>query len=231
MHWKGHVFLFEKKNEPTYNRSAGNRLLLIFFLLEGIIGPRLSLFSWLHLTLPPAWLRIPVLLIFALLLIRYIAKIGLSQIGFIRWSEWSKTEKSYCLQVILIANVVFCSLFANHLQILLFAPTVSTWLTTTFFPNFIWGIYQEVVYRGILQTELVRRWGPLRGILVSTLFFTFGPLHFYHFASGYSALPMFAGIFAIGLFFALVFWRSGNLWMVAIFHGIGDSYIESTHTK
>ena len=45
---------------------------------------------------------------------------------------------------------------------------------------------------------------------------------------GARVLPMFAGIFAIGSFFAMLFWRSGNLWMVAIFHGIGNFYIEGT---
>jgi membrane protease YdiL (CAAX protease family) len=94
--------------------------------------------------------------------------------------------------------------------------------------SFLWGFYQEVVYRGILQTELVRRMGSVGGILVGNFLFTFGPLHFYHFSSTSSALPMFAGIFAIGLFFAVLFQRSGNLWMVAIFHGLGDSYISGT---
>ena len=37
---------------------------------------------------------------------------------------------------------------------------------------------------------------------------------------------MFAGIFAIGLFFSLIVWRSGNLWLAGIFHGIGNAYIE-----
>ena len=148
VHWRGHAFLFEKKRSPTYGATGGLRLLLIFFALEGVIGPRLSLFSWIHLPLPPVWLRVPILLALAL-----------------------------------------C---------------------------------------GILQTELVRRWGPLRGILVSNSLYTFGPLHFYHFSHTHSALPMFAGIFAIGLFFGVLFRSSGNLWMVAIFHGIGNSYIEGT---
>src|SRR6266567_8443087 len=73
--------------------------------------------------------------------------------------------------------------------------------------------------------------GPLRGILVSNSLYTFGPLHFYHFSHTHPALPMFAGIFAIGLFFGVLFRRSGNLWMVAIFHGIGNSYIEGTHPR
>lgn len=32
-------------------------------------------------------------------------------------------------------------------------------------------------------------------------------------------------IFAIGLFFGILFHRSGNLWIVAILHGIGNAYI------
>ena len=43
------------------------------------------------------------------------------------------------------------------------------------------------------------------------------------------ATPLFAAIFATGLFFAVLFQRSGNLWMVGIIHGIGNSYIDGTH--
>jgi len=39
------------------------------------------------------------------------------------------------------------------------------------------------------------------------------------------ALALTLVLFAIGLFFAAVFQRSGNLWMVGVFHGIGDAYI------
>ena len=93
-------------------------------------------------------------------------------------------------------------------------------------PYLFFGFYQEVVYRGILQSELVRRWGALIGILSANLVYTFGPLHWYYFAAQASlAVPMFAGIFAIGLFFGVLFWRSGNLWIVAIIHGIGNAYI------
>jgi membrane protease YdiL (CAAX protease family) len=37
---------------------------------------------------------------------------------------------------------------------------------------------------------------------------------------------MFAGIFTIGLFFSVLFWRSGNLWLVGILHGLGDAYMD-----
>ena len=194
-------------------------------LLEVVIGPRLSLFDLLGLPVPPTWLRVPLLLGCALMLVRILAGLSLSKIGLYRWGEWSRTEKSYFVQTCIIANLIFSALFVDRLRAILADPSLWGRVWPVLVTNFLWGFNQEVVYRGILQTELVRRMGSLRGILVSNLFFTFGPLHFYHFSQTSSALPMFAGIFAIGLFFGVLFQRSGNLWMVAIFHGIGEIYL------
>src|SRR5260221_14571242 len=90
--------------------------------------------------------------------------------------------------------------------------------------NFAWGFYQELVYRGLLQTELVRRFGAIAGVLAANLLFTFGPLHFYH-LSRPNPWPMLAAIFAMGLFFGAPFHRSRNLWLPAVFHGIGTAWI------
>jgi len=219
-HWKGHLLLFDATPTPTSDAPAGLRLLLIFVALEGVLGPRLSMLHWLGLPLPPSWLRIPILLGLTLLAVRFVAGLKLIQIGFRPWREWSGTEKSYFVQVFVVANVVFSLVFADRRP----TPTMLA-EPAVVLASFTWGFHQEVVYRGILQTELVRRWGSTWGILVSNALFTFGPLHFYHFARGVSALPMFAGIFVLGLFFAALFRRSGNLWMVAIFHGLGCAYI------
>ena len=75
------------------------RLLLVFVLLEGVIGPRLSLLSFLRLPLPPFWIRISILLGFAVLLIRFVANVKLSEVGLYRWRDWSGTEKSYFVQL------------------------------------------------------------------------------------------------------------------------------------
>jgi len=230
-YWKGHVFLFAKKGPASYSAPAGLRLLLIFVALEGVVGPRLALFGWLRIPLPPVWLRVPALLCIALLLVRFFAKLKLSEIGLCGWREWSATEKNYFVQVVLIANIIFVIIFAGRLRVILAEPALFRRICSVFLPYFLWGFYQEVIYRGILQTELVRRWGPVRGILVSNSLFTFGPLHFYHFAHTSPALPTFAAIFATGLFFATLFWRSGNLWMVAVFHGIGNCYIDGTQQR
>ncbi len=93
----------------------------------------------------------------------------------------------------------------------------------------IWGFYQEYLYRGLLQTELVRRWGAVAGILVSNLLFTFGPLHAYHLWIGVNApshLFIFVAIFAIGLYFGVLFQSSKNLWIIGILHGLGDFFID-----
>jgi membrane protease YdiL (CAAX protease family) len=75
----------------------------------------------------------------------------------------------------------------------------------------------------MLQSELVRRWGTFAGILVANILYTFGPLHWTYWSP--LNVPMFAAIFAIGLFFGILFSRSGNLWIVAVMHGIGNAYI------
>jgi CAAX protease family protein len=87
----------------------------------------------------------------------------------------------------------------------------------------LWGMVQEFLYRGLLQTELVRRLGAVFGVLLANLVFTFGPLHSKHFRIDADAGPrwgMFAAIFAIGLLFGLIYRRSGNLWIPALLHGI-----------
>ena len=222
--WRGHVFRFGAKSSPRHDPSTGLRLLLIVFLLEGVIGPRLWILSLFGQPLPPTWLRVPLMLSAALLLVRYWAGLPLSRIGLYRWREWNSTEKSYFVQTFLIANVIFSVVFADRLRAIA-EPSLWGRVGIVFATSFLWGCYQEVMYRGVLQTELVRRLGSWPGVLAANVLFTFGPLHFYHFHEPAPALPMFAGIFAIGLFFAVLFLRSGNLWMVGIFHGLGDSYI------
>ena len=226
-HLKGHVLLFDRQPPATYDPRAGLRLLGVFVLLEGLIGPRLWLWRMTGLSAPPVWVRLPLLLALALILVRFVAKVQWSDVGLKSWRDWSTTEKSYFVQVIIIANVVFYLLFGGRLRRALADPAVSGTVWVFVLTYLVWGFYQELVYRGILQTELVRRWGTVMGVLVSNVLYTFGPLHFYHFSapSMSARLMMFAGIFAIGLFFGVVFRRSGNLWMVGVFHGIGDVYI------
>ena len=75
-----------------------------------------------------------------------------------------------------------------------------------------------------LKSRLQSTPGNDEWVLLANLAYTFGPLHFYHFSQP-SPWPMLAAIFAIGLIFAVLLHRSRNLWMVAVFHGIGTAWI------
>jgi membrane protease YdiL (CAAX protease family) len=214
-HWRGHFLLFEPKERTALDARAALRLLIAFVVLEGLIGPRFEGPRLLGLPDPPAWLRIAILFALALLLVRFLARVPFRRLGFIAWREWGATEKSYFVQVVVIFSAVGVLLLGSRLRPEFFAIAL------------VWGFYQELVYRGILQAALVSRMGAVAGILVGNLLFTFGPLHFYYFLQKPPALAMFAAIFAMGLFFAVLFHRSGNLWIPATFHALGSAFILS----
>src|SRR6266545_752948 len=168
----------------------------------------------------------PLLLGVAVVSVPAIAGVRLSQLGFRHWGEWTITEKSYFLQVVIIATVLLLIVLAAQLRGNVGGPGLVRSLWGVFVPYLFFGFYQELVYRGMVQLELVRRWGVPMGILGANVLYTFGPLHSNYFASRASlAGPMFASIFLIGLFFGVLYRRSGNLWIVACFHAIGNAAI------
>jgi membrane protease YdiL (CAAX protease family) len=230
--WRGQLFLFDKPQVPSYSSREGSRLLLVFLFLEVIVRPLFDAGArWLTITARDWWplMQLSLLTGLACCLVINFARVHLSQLGLYSWLRWSKTEKFYFLQIVPIAIVVFSFFVSASLKVLWARPNLWEIGLFIFVPKMIWGFYQEFLYRGVLQTELVRRWGPVAGILASNLIFTFGPLHAYHFLAAHknpSHLWIFAAIFAIGLLFAIIFGRSGNLWIVGIMHGIGDWFID-----
>lgn len=228
VHLRGHVLLFDQKAPPDYDASTGMLLLGIAFGVEAF---RLIAVAWLHSAVPLVIL-VPLFLVCALLLVRFVAGLRFRQIGLHPWREWTPVEKSYFVQLLVLANVVFPFVFASRLRLILAQPSALSIIWNGFIPYLFFGFYQEVVYRGMVQSELVRRWGAFVGILIANILYTFGPLHWNYFSSRSAvAVPMFAAIFAIGLFFGVLFRRSGNLWMVAVIHGIGNAYIVGSLSK
>ena len=222
VHLRGHVLLFDQKAPPDYDASTGMLLLAIALGLEAV---RVVAVAWLHGAVP-VLILVPLFLACALLLVRFVAGLRLRQIGLYPWREWTPVEKSYFIQLLVLANVVFPFVFASRLRLVLAQPSPLFVIWYGFVPYLFFGFYQEVVYRGMVQSELVRRWGAFVGILIANVLYTFGPLHWYYFSVRTQvAVPMFVAIFAIGLFFGVLFRRSGNLWIVGVIHGIGNAYI------
>jgi membrane protease YdiL (CAAX protease family) len=230
--WRGQLFLFDKPRGAAYPSREGYKLLLVVFLSEVVVRPLFGAGArWLTITGRDWWplLEVSLLTGLACWLVVKFAKVRLSQVGLYSWSRWSKTEKFYFLQILPISVAVFSFFTSASLKMLWARPHLWKIGLFVFVPKMIWGFYQEFLYRGVLQTELVRRWGSVAGILASNLIFTFGPLHAFHFLATYtkpSHLWIFAAIFAIGLLFAIIFKRSGNLWIVGVMHGIGDWFID-----
>lgn len=229
--WRGHLFLFDPPKGKIYNSQQGFKMLLVFLLMEFILRPLILFCSkWFEITDRSWWtlFNVTILTILACLLIRIFINIRGSQLGLQAWKNWSKTERLYFLQIIPIAVIIFSFFFSAQLKVFFTLPNLLYICLFNFLPQIIWGFYQELLYRGILQTELVRRLGSWKGILASNLIFTFGPLHAYHFLTPQNNLThlwIFAAIFIIGFIFAIIFKRSGNLWIIGIMHGIGDMFI------
>jgi uncharacterized protein len=228
VHLRGHVLLFDQRSAPAYAGSVGMRLLVIAIVMEAF---RLAIVKGLHAAVPLVIL-IPLFLVCALLLVRFVAGLRFRQLGLYPWRDWTPVEKSYFIQLLVLANVVFSFVFASRLRLIWAQPTALSILWNGFVPYLFFGFYQEVVYRGMVQSELVRRWGAFAGIFIANVLYTFGPLHWNYFSSRSAvAVPMFAAIFAIGLFFGVLYRRSGNLWIVAVIHGIGNAYIVGSLPK
>lgn len=230
--WRGQLFLFDKPQATSYSSQQGTRMLAVFILLEFAVRPVLRAWATRWDIARDLWwplLEMGFLTGLACWLVAQFARVRLSRLGLYSWSRWSQIEKLYFPQIVCISIAVFSFFVSAELKALWSRHDLWKIGLYVFVPQMIWGFYQEFLYRGLLQTELVRRWGALSGILVSNLIFTFGPLHAYHFAQARANplhLWIFAATFSIGIFFAVLFKRSGNLWIVGGLHGLGDWFMD-----
>jgi membrane protease YdiL (CAAX protease family) len=221
---RGHLLLFDRREAPGYAAASGWALLAIFVVFEFALGPRLEHLTLLNTPIPANPARVAMQIAAVLILVRLGAGLRLRDVGFLSPTKWTATEALYFFQVVLAAGAVFYVLFLRGISLKLDAVQAAGLILLT---QILWGFFQELMYRGLLQTELTRRFGMLAGIVLANIAFTFGPLHFYYFHSvmtDTAKAAMFGLIFAIGLFFAFIFARTRNLWIVGIFHGIGNLY-------
>ena len=219
-----HAMRFEKPLAPTFGDGAGLRV-LVAFLVVAIAMPFALRFA-LDMTgmrgMPGASLGFVVAWLAAFILVHWsFVRVPMTAVGLRPLIEWTRRERLYFVQVVPLAAVVFAVLFRAHLQALIDRHGLAGFLLFAVLGGLVWGIAQEFIYRGWLQTELTRRFGAIAGLLAANLVFTFGPLHFDYFGGpagvNWSGL---AAVFGIGLFFGIVYSRSGNVWIPAVMHGL-----------
>ncbi|MEP7154485.1 MAG: type II CAAX endopeptidase family protein [Betaproteobacteria bacterium] len=221
---RAHALMFDSPLAPVYDDKTGRRILVAF------LGVGFGLFFALRFLsdaagmrgTPVATLAFVVVLMTAIVLTqRFYVRTPMAAVGLRRFSAWSRRERLYFFQVIPIATVAFAILFAGHLRTLLALHGLAAFLLFSIVTGLIWGMVQEFIYRGWLQTELTRRFGAIAGLLIANVLFTFGPLHLNYLLSPngvqWSGL---AAVFGIGLLFGVIYWRSGNLWIPALMHGV-----------
>jgi membrane protease YdiL (CAAX protease family) len=221
---RAHALRFERPLAPQYPDSAGNRMLVAFFAV--VIGMMFAQ-RWMAgnvgvEALPAARLVFVVTLLAAFFAAQQlVVGLPIAAVGLRRFSEWTRRERLYFFQVVPLAAAAFAVIFAPHLRSLAAQHGAAGFWLFSILTGLLWGMVQEFLYRGWLQTELARRWGAIAGLLAANLAFTFGPLHF-NFLLGPSGLGWgrVAAVFGIGLFFGLIFRRSGNLWIPAVMHGL-----------
>lgn len=219
-----HLLRFERPERTSFGSAAGARLLVAFVLVGLVLQPALAFFAPRSGLEDGPWAGMAIvvtLLVATALAMRVFVRLTGGNIGLHRWEAWTRRERIYALTVIPLAAAVFGILFREHFANLFRAYGGGALLIVL--TGLLWGIAQEIIYRGLLQTVLVRRLGGIAGVLLANLVFTFGPLHFNHygFDTDYGVRwGMFAAIFGIGLFFGVLYRRSGNLWIPALMHGL-----------
>jgi uncharacterized protein len=219
-----HAMRFEKPLSPTYDDGAGLRV-LVAFAFVGIALPFL-LRSAFDVTgvrgSPGAGLAFVVTWLAAFFLVHWsFVRLPMAAVGMRPLSGWTRRERLYLVQVVPVAALVFAMLFRDHLLALHDRHGLAGFLLLSVVGGLVWGIGQELCYRGWLQTELTRRLGAIAGLLVANMVFTFGPLHFdYFFGPAGVRWSGLAAVFGIGLLFGIVYARSGNVWIPAVMHGL-----------
>jgi membrane protease YdiL (CAAX protease family) len=212
--------------ENIFKANPNNKLLLISLLMLIAIKPAMDLIinhyglgQNYYISLIEQVTLIIILCVSAII----IGNIRLSQIGIDAWKNWNTTNKIVFFIVTPIIIIIFSYIFYAGVKLFLNHSELYGIGFVILFRAFLYGCYQELLYRGILQTELVKRWGFWIGTIISNLVFTFGPEHFHFYKSNHIG---FAYMFCLGLLFSFIFYRSKNLISVGIWHGIGNIFID-----
>ena len=96
--------------------------------------------------------------------------------------------------------------------------------------EFMFGMNQETGFRGIMMTGILKIKGWKWATLINTLFFLIGPLHgpgilrmFENYPG--AALGYTAGVIVNGLAFSWIRYKTDNVLLVAILHGIINGFL------
>jgi len=98
------------------------------------------------------------------------------------------------------------------------------------FSEFMFGFNQEFVFRGPLMSGLLRFTGPWWASISNTLVFLIGPLHGPGLwkmldSNPTGAIWLLAGVVATGLFFSWLRYRTDNVVLCGVLHGLVNGFL------
>ena len=135
--------------------KPNNKFLLIFILVIAIQQISLFIIDQLNFENDHYMLLIQqIILIFLLgIAVKKFGKTKLSQIGIYSWQNWSKKNKWILFIVTPIVIMIFSFTFFSRTEILINHSELFAIGSIILLREFLYGFYQEFLYRGILQTE------------------------------------------------------------------------------
>ncbi len=75
------------------------------------------------------------------------------------------------------------------------------------------GMVEELLFRGYLQSRLLRRWPPLLAVGVSTLVFS---------AAHFDVMHV-LGVIPLGVWLGTIAWRAGSVWPAMLCHAVNNA--------
>lgn len=100
--------------------------------------------------------------------------------------------------------------------------TIAVILSTTF----LVGIFEEFLFRGIVQHATVERFGPVIGVIVASLLF--GSMHFVNWVTGQTLPATVTQVIHAtlgGFLYGVLALRVGSIWPSVILHGAWDGVV------
>jgi membrane protease YdiL (CAAX protease family) len=146
-----------------------------------------------------------------------------------RWTRWEWASLALVGSVELLVVIIFAG---NRWLRIWSAGLMGEGLIWAF-SEFMFGFNQETGFRGIMMTGLLRIRGWKWAFAINTLLFLIGPLHGpgilgWLGSNQGAAIGYMAGVIVNGLAFSWIRYRTDNVILVAILHGIINGFMNGS---
>ncbi len=188
--------------------SSGDPMAMVNQLTsaEGIFSGGFGTFIMLIATIFP--------LLGAVAYCRWIEKRSLLSMGFTRGRTLSKYLAGYGVGVLMIVAAYLIALAFGSVRFEGLAAQIPWLMLFLLFVGFlIQGMSEEVMVRGYLMVSLANRVSITAAVLISSMIFA--AMHLFN--SGITVLSV-VNLFLFGIFAAVIFLRTDNIWLIAGFH-------------